>query len=286
MENIWNELINEIKKYNLEANYISYSKSDNIDLKDSKLWGIPYFPKWKEFPIYKDIRNCDYREWIKFQLLTQINLNDIRSELLPNHWILQFFINPFNDQYGTEWWWNNYDNNLEFQVIYHPDISLPQQKTENLINTFSQEERDYNYLCNHLQLPIKINFSHTDDDPIQYESLEHEKIFNNNTNIDNYNTKCEDLFYYLERGDQYLNNNHTGNKILWNHDSRLNWDLRENEWEKFKNYILLLQLELCSTDDSGNALFDNHDSTLHFFISKEDLKNLNFDNVMYTFSCT
>lgn len=266
-----NILLEEAKKYELESNYITFSKNKNIWLKESKIGGVPYFPEWIDFPVYEDTRNYEYVEWVKLQLLAQINLSDIKSSIGPKSWILQFFINPINECYYEGFWDDISENKNEFKVIYHPDISIPPQSEEEILNNYDELGLDPIYLFNDLQESIKMSFDHTYTDSINWLSLEStyikEKFKNTSPNF-------EEL---VQEFDSVLQENNYISKVYWNHDI-VQRDIRINNND---DSILLLELSLYDMFEWDS----HHEGFLYFFITKSDLINNNFNNVIFDYQC-
>ncbi|MCH5204373.1 MAG: DUF1963 domain-containing protein [Oscillospiraceae bacterium] len=91
-------------------------KRGTTDVFDSKLGGVPYFPKGMEYPTVRE--GCD--EGKPLRLLAQLNLGMLpKLEGFPKEGILQFFIFP-NDLYGADFDAPCVQN--EFRVIYHESI--------------------------------------------------------------------------------------------------------------------------------------------------------------------
>lgn len=83
---------------------------------DSKMGGVPYFPKTMEYPT---VREGVYKG-LPLRLLAQLNFGSLPNiEGFPAEGILQFFAFP-DDRYGADL--NSPCNQNSFRVIYHEQI--------------------------------------------------------------------------------------------------------------------------------------------------------------------
>ena len=84
---------------------------------DSKLGGVPYFPKGLEYPTVRE----GYSEGKPLRLLAQLNLSALpKIEGFPTEGMLQFFVFP-DDLYGAD-----FDAPCDqngFRVIYHESVT-------------------------------------------------------------------------------------------------------------------------------------------------------------------
>lgn len=84
---------------------------------DSKLGGVPYFPRGMEYPTVRE----GYNEGKPLRLLAQLNFGALPElEGFPTEGMLQFFIFP-DDLYGAD-----YDEPCDqnsFRVIYHESVT-------------------------------------------------------------------------------------------------------------------------------------------------------------------
>ena len=82
-------------------------------LTDTKLGGLPYWPSDREYPITK--------RGIKLMLLAQLRLEEFcKSDRLPSHGLLQFFVDSDDDCSGMDF--DDGTNQNGFRVIWHEDI--------------------------------------------------------------------------------------------------------------------------------------------------------------------
>lgn len=84
---------------------------------DSKLGGVPYFPKEMEYPTVRE----GYSAGKPMKLLAQLNFGALpKLEGFPNEGILQFFVYP-DDLYGADFDAPRDQNG--FRVIYHANVT-------------------------------------------------------------------------------------------------------------------------------------------------------------------
>ena len=92
-------------------------KRDTTTVFDSKLGGVPYFPKGMEYPTVRE----GYSESKPLRLLAQLNLSALpKLEGFPTEGMLQFFVFP-DDLYGAD-----FDAPCDqngFRVIYHESVT-------------------------------------------------------------------------------------------------------------------------------------------------------------------
>ena len=89
----------------------------NVDrtpgLTDTKLGGLPYWPKDRDYPTTN--------KGTKLMLLAQLNLDDFgKNDRLPDHGLLQFFIDSEDDCSGMDF--DDGTNQNGFRVIWHETI--------------------------------------------------------------------------------------------------------------------------------------------------------------------
>lgn len=94
------------------------SRAKNTSVFDSKMGGVPYFPKNMEYP---KVREGEFEGRPLF-FLAQLNFEKLpKLEGFPTEGILQFFAGcPDDDIYGMENWGSTDQN--RFRIIYHENI--------------------------------------------------------------------------------------------------------------------------------------------------------------------
>lgn len=107
----------DLNKYELECVRIKAKPrkekllEDNLELKDSKFLGTPFFPEGKEYPKDKNGK--------PMVMITQLNFEQIpKLEYFPENGILQLFLSP------TDWY------EEDFEIIYHSNEELDKKSLD------------------------------------------------------------------------------------------------------------------------------------------------------------
>ena len=218
------------------------------EIHNSKIWGIPYWPKSEsEYP--KNIDN------LALFHLASINFSEIHNikelwEEWPTEWILQFYIDINDDLY-----WCDFDeptNQNWFRVIYHQTLNFNQESFSNFYK--------WNYDFSPITTPpewIWLSFELDISKPsgcIEYDELLEKWLIPKD-----YDEEDIDGFHHQ----------------IWWYPSFTQNDPRDSS-----EYILLFQL---SSDDY--VMFWD-DWIANFFIKKTDLKNRDFSKVWYNWDCS
>lgn len=269
-------LIEEIKKASLKkVIMIDAHASDSIALTDSKFGGYPYWPAGMEYPVNKDGE--------KLILLAQINLSDVEDPLLPKSGLLQFFI-ACDDINGL-------DDELGHKVVYHKyiDPSVTEESVKALgiraTSDLNPDKEEYFplYAC------YAISFEESQE-PLNFEDMNHWDIFCDklkelyNLNVRELESQGIDSFYDLLNDNDYdymeeVLNEAAGHK-MFGYPCFTQGDPREpGEYE-----ILLFQMDTDDINDDVHIMWGDS-GVGNFFMNEEDLKNLDFDKVMYTWDC-
>lgn len=215
-------------------------------------------------------------------LLAQINFEKtpIKDERFPKEGILQFFIGT-NDLMGADF--DNMTAQNGFRVVYHEDINTSvtkeQIRAQGIRANTELDGASEEYFPFYKQYEITFEESM---EPISTASNNFEEILKQSAEEV---LKCdiEDVWSIFESDEEELINDTfyiCGHKIL-GYPFFTQWDPREDdEMYKNKKYdTLLLQI-----DSVGDILWGDS-GVGNFFINEEDLKNKNFNNVMYTWDC-
>ncbi len=243
---------------------IKLEKAQNLPLTTSKVGGLPFLAQDAEIPTNS--------EGQQLTLLAQINCEELpENDFYPKKWILQFWI-LCDDVY-----WLDFDNPLSNEnkrVIYISDFS----------HGLSEDEVREKYK------PYVEDFS------IFEENSEFSLVFEKKVmTIPTENHKFEEILvkkwneYFPENQIEYMYdldeeideiydalNTDEINHRIGGHPYFIESD--PSEYEKRKQYSeLLLQID----SDYENNIVWNEDDIATFFISKQDLENLNFENVFY-----
>lgn len=283
----FNEDIKKVVLDILEKNkkpMIKISLSDDKpNLFQSKFGGVPYLPKDMEVPKNKENK--------QFTLLAQINVEELpKNNIYPmEEGMLQFWILN-DDVLGLD-----YDTHLGngFKVVYYKKIdkSITEEEVLEKYKPYKDED-SYFPIEGEFSLSFKLTdgYCTASDDRFsklfvkEIEKFEKEKgkeykeIFEKyKKNNIGYNI-CYD-FYEIFEEDKNLNDKlfGAGHKIGGYPDYTQN-DIRDEEYE-----ILLLQIDSEGTEK--NEIMWGDCGIANFFIREKDLKELNFDKVIYNWDC-
>ncbi len=283
----FNEDIKKVVLDILERNkkpMIKISLSDNKpNLFQSKFGGIPYLPKDMEAPKNKENK--------QLTLLAQINIEELpKNNIYPmEEGMLQFWILN-DDVLGLD-----YDTHLGdgFKVVYYKDIDKNVTEEEVLEKYKPYKDEDsYFPVEGEFSLSFKLidGYCTASDDRFsklfikEIEKFEKEKgkeykeIFEKyKKNNIGYNI-CYDFYEIFEEdkniGEKLFG---AGHKIGGYPDYTQN-DIRNEEYE-----ILLLQID--SEETEKNEIIWGDCGIANFFIREKDLKELNFEKVIYNWDC-
>ena len=253
-----NNLLEKLNPTRINYLKIVTKPSSNLSVYDSKIGGIPYWPKDKEYPYFdKNIA----------KLICQINFSELSKKFdlnvinpyLPKTGLLQFFIKN-DDFYGLSF---ESDISSQCHVQYHENLLLPHSLT------FNEEQENL-----------------IDDDMPYNEQLELNFLLNNEIlgpsdlcNLDKFSSIIpdfdnldDDLMDWV-----YDNVSNEGSKI----GGYAHFTQQDN-WIKEKysnNMFLLLQL------DTDENIMWGDSGVANWRISEEDLKQMNFTNILYNWDC-
>ncbi|KMY55595.1 cytoplasmic protein [Bacillus sp. FJAT-27231] len=227
-------------------------------LLDSKFGGQPYLPKGMEHP--KD-EHGDY-----LSLLAQINFAEVPPIApFPEKGILQFYIAGEDDLLGMDF--EDGTNQENFRILYHPDVT---EEPSELVTDFSymKPSEEGFFPVEH---EIKLSFE-LGEEPISEGDYRMEQL-----SFDLYGEASDGT----ELGEIYAEAlGATGSKI-GGYPFFTQEDPRSYR-EKYQNHqVLLLQVD---TDTDLDIMWGDS-GVGNFFITKEDLKNRNFANVLYNWDC-
>ena len=249
---------------------------ENLTIFDSKFGGIPYLPKDFEVP-------CDSSNHEQFALLAQINCAELpENNLYPKVGILQFWIGR-DDLMGLE---------DDYKVVYF----------ENIDNTITKEE----VLTKYKPLDPNNYDQYTPFDPTNAEfGLTFEKGISTITVADYrfeniiinaihelypdeevarlYSDLDEDVHEYLYTSVKGLKHAIGGYPNFTQYDPR---SYNSEEGEQSPYDIMLLQVESEWKKDNDVEIIWGDCGVGNFFISEENLKNRNFEDVLYNWDCS
>ena len=226
-----------------------------LTLWQSKIGGLPYFPKNQPYPTNNRGR--------PLFLLAQLNFAEIPSlKGFPTTGILQFYIAD-DDFFGLDF--DRQTSQQNFRVLYFPEVTPylePSDQNEGHLIT------DFSFLPEPQYFPLSTSCAlqfEAGNEPVGISDYQFEKYF-----------KEFDESLYGEYAQYFSGNGHKlgGYASFTQEDPRT--FLIEGEL-----YRLLLQLD---TDDSIDMMWGDC-GVGNFFIKDEDLQNLNFSNVLYHWDC-
>ncbi len=239
---------------------------------ESKFGGIPYWPPHMELPM---------NEGRTMELLAQINFSDVlQMKDFPAEGILQFFIDPDN-LYGM-----NFDDPVSqkgFRIVYHAEIQQDVKEEEVIHKMVKNIEKRDSPVQGEYGLCFQIEKEGLSTSDYQFDALFTE-IFNQR----NPQIQIESFFDLPDE---------VGEEIYNSSDSKIHHqingypfftqsDPREYQ-EEFQMFdVLLLQIDSDFTEESGNDIMWGDAGVGNFFISREDLKQLKFDRVLYNWDCS
>ncbi len=256
---------------------IKTEEKDNIGLTDSKFGGYPYWEDGMEYPV-------NYAGE-KLILLAQINLSDVHDERLPATGLLQFFISC-DDIMGA-------DDDKGYKVVYHKEIdpSVTEESIKALgIRAASDLNKDHEieeYMP--LEKCFAVKFSE-DTESISHCCNAFEKVFADKLRelygIDMDAIELGEyyrLYKFLNENDNdYLNDNTTSGQEhkMFGYPFFTQDDPREIG----ENDILLFQMDTEIGEFEDRVMWGDG-GVGAFFISEENLKNLDFDKAFYNWDC-
>lgn len=249
-----NEIVERIQKFTHPIINLEYVDSKPTRYQ-SQLGGIPYLLKGQKLPTYNEE---------PLMLLAQINCDELEeNELLPHHGILQFFIRN-DDVYGCDF--DLSTNQVKFKVIYHEYVDYDESHLQDLSNYKFEDSPILKPSA--FTLTIKQECCLDRFTPHASSLIKEECSDLLPDHFENDDSFWSDLTYYYDN--QFIQNKIGGIGFFTQDDPRI---------YQSRSFILL---QLIS--DEKHLMFGDS-GTCHFFISYEDLKNLNFESVTYDWDC-
>lgn len=269
-----NIVIEEIKKNNSrECINITIEENDSLNLTDSKFGGLPYISTDADTP--KDSNGN------QLALLAQINCSDLpENTLYPKEGLLQFWISR-NDDFGL-------DNKKDYCVKYIKNIENNITK-ESILNKYklldeenSEEYSPFNKKNTSFALKFEKGISTITSTDFLFEDIAlktiHE-LFPDENIEDLYDDLERDVFNTLFKAFNGVDH------AIGAYPTFTQWDPRNPE-EKDAYGITLLQVESYWNNDSNSSGIMWGDSGVaNFFINKEKLEHLNFEDVLFNWDC-
>ena len=269
-----NIVIEEIKKNNSrECINIIIEENNSLNLTDSKFGGLPYISTDADTP--KDSNGN------QLALLAQINCSDLpENTLYPKEGLLQFWISR-NDDFGL-------DNKKDYCVKYIKNIENNITK-ESILNKYklldeenSEEYSPFNKKNTSFTLKFEKGISTITSTDFLFEDIAlktiHE-LFPDENIEDLYDDLERDVFNTLFKAFNGVDH------AIGAYPTFTQWDPRNPE-EKDVYGITLLQVESHWDNDSNSSGIMWGDSGVaNFFINKEKLEHLNFEDVLFNWDC-
>ena len=269
-----NIVIEEIKKNNShECINIIIEENNSLNLIDSKFGGLPYISTDSDTP--KDSNGN------QLALLAQINCSDLpENTLYPKDGLLQFWISR-NDDFGL-------DNKKDYCVKYIKDIEDNITK-ESILNKYklldeenSEEYSPFNKKNTSFALKFEKGISTITSTDFLFEDIAlktiHE-LFPDENIKDLYDDLERDVFDTLFKAFNGVDH------AIGAYPTFTQWDPRNPE-EKDAYGVTLLQVEShWNNDPNNNEIMWGDSGVANFFINKEKLEHLNFEDVLFNWDC-
>lgn len=228
-------------------------------LHESKFAGNPYLPKNIEHP--KDTQGKPMK------LLAQLNFSELpRLEPMPQEGIVQFFISAEDDVLGIDF--DDLTNQANFKVMFHSSVIRDEAL---LVTDFSyMNDLDVEFFPIEHEFGLQFEVKH---EPVSLGDFRREELLGAEVDLEQEVNEKEELCDVY--GEAFASDGHKvgGYPFFTQTDPRA-------YSERLQKYdILLLQIDI----DDGIMWGDS--GVANFFIRAEDLKNLDFTNVIYTWDC-
>jgi len=244
---------------------LTAERSEDIAITDSKLGGNPYLPKTFTYP------TCSKGHPLK--LLAQLNFAQLpKLPDFPGRGILQIYA-LVEDDIGM-----NYDHPTKqdtFKVIYHGDISQDHMMDFSEIPSFTIHSPE-GWFPFEGEFQLKGSLK---DCPMTSSTYEFENTFTRlctENNVSPTDELKELLWGYAIDWNQHRISGYP-------HFAQFD---RRGDNESLKKYdTLLLQIDTQPNDIREDEIMWGDCGVANFLINREDLKNLNFQDIMYTWDC-
>ena len=282
----FNEDIKKVVLDILEKNkkpMIKISLSDDKpNLFQSKFGGVPYLPK--------DVKAPKNKENEQLTLLAQINIEELpKNNIYPmEEGMLQFWILN-DDVLGLD-----YDTHLGdgFKVVYYKEIdkNVTEEEILEKYNPYKDED-SYFPIEGEFSLNFKLTdgyFSDSNDDFSEIVDREMKKFHIENKEKYKEILKAYDDKEYLSYWDIWdiLEEDKEIGKKLFDAGHKIGGfpNFTQSDIREVGDYeILLLQIDSEGTEK--NEIIWGDCGIANFFIREKDLKELNFDKVIYNWDC-
>lgn len=264
----------------------------------SKLGGIPYWDKEKEYPKASDGTGL--------RLLAQINLKELpENDMLPEEGMLQFFILP-DRSYGISLQEGGYPTNT-YQVVYHGKIDESITESDVLSigikSTKDLEKEDKSVtpqdsICFPVQGEYAISFktetAYMNDCDVRCNGLLHKIAMELGIQLDSrlefyqmfsgYDERYADVHEFYDYGKLYADiHESTYGHRMFGYPSFRQWDPRSVKDADYYD-TLLFQLDSDIWNDKWRVLWGDA-GVAAFFINSSKLEEMDFSDVLYNWDC-
>ena len=262
------DVINKLKENTRECINISVEPCNTLLVSTSKFGGIPYIPNDAGIPTDST--------GTQLSLLAQINCSELpENKYYPTSGILQFWIGR-DANLGL-------DDKKSYRVTYFDKID-ESITSEDVLATYSIPNKDHTSPFKPESSSFKLQFS-TGYSFITANDYQFEEKVLALINELYPDEQISDLYTDLEKESyiklysSFKNNSHS----LGSYPSFIQWDPRSPE-DNYNFTLLQVDSELNPESDAPEILWGDS-GIANFFISVDDLKNLNFDNILFNWDC-
>ena len=267
------QILDEIKRRTSTTAYqLEFDTDSTPTIFDSKVGGLPYWDPAKTYPTDSNGK--------KMFLLAQINFDQDKAESpLPQSGMLQFFVGG-EEMYGLDL--DHPTEQKDWRIVYHEkvDASVTAETVEAMgipSNNGDDEEVDSPVFRSCVFRLVKKETWLTPDNWERFDELTlevAEDLFGETEAESANEVFGEDQYALLE--EEYF---YSENSQLLGHPFFTQEDVRE---EGSRYNTLLFQLDSETVDD---VVMWGDSGVGNFFINAEDLKNLDFSDVVYNWDC-
>ena len=287
----YNDIDNFLTKFKktTETEVIKITPIPNTPTKitNRKFGGVFYLPKNAE------IRTTNKGEQLTF--LAQINCEELpKNNIYPKSGIMQFWIYGGSPDLGADFEvdYNNINSNTNKRVLYYPDVTehYSEDEVTTLYQPKSFEEETGNTTLTPLMKGSPFGLSFELDKQSMTPSDHHfdahfVKEWNKRFPSFKIELDWTELYIYDEELYDYIeeqfNENFSAAQI-GGFPSFTQWDPRFKD--EFKDYNILL-LQINSYDNPECKIMWGDCGVGNFFITKKQLKKLDFSKILYTWDC-
>lgn len=268
------QILDEIKRRTSTTAYqLEFDSESTPTIFDSKVGGLPYWDPAKTYPTDSNGK--------KMFLLAQINFDQDKAESpLPQGGMLQFFVGG-EDMYGLDF--DHPTAQKDWRIVYHEkiDTRVTAEAVEamGIPVSLDNEEVDSPVFRSCVFRLVKKETWLTPDNWERFDeqTLEVAKDLFGETNAESADEVFGEEQYALVQDEDFnFENSH-----LLGHPYFTQADIRERGW-RYDTLLFQLDTECCEEKDIvmwGDCGVGN------FFINAEDLKRLDFSNVLYNWDC-